>query len=428
MLVIAGCLYFISYFHRIAPSVMATDLMATFAITAASLGTLSAIYPYVFGVMGLPAGALADTLGPRRMLALGATTMAVGATVFGLAPSFGVAYGGRLLVGLGASVILISSLRLAAAWFSGDEFGLASGIIMTFGNVGGLAAAVPLAVGVETIGWRASFVVIAAVTLSLGIVSLLVLRDAPGPRGRDGSAGGGEGAAARRPAASLAATLRAVPGVVANARTWPPVLATAGVNGTLLTLVGLWGVPYLVDVHGYTRVEASASLSLGTLGIVVGAPLMGRLSDRWLRRRRLPFAASTGLYAIGWAALLVVSRPGVPGWLPALVFFGLGVSACGAFVLLWSCVREVNDPARVGVALGFGNTPIFFAFAFFQWLTGVVLDLGWAGATAGARRVYPVGAYHDMFALCLGLSVVAVMLACLVTETHCRNVWQPRGA
>lgn len=427
MLVIAGCLYFISYFHRIAPSVMATDLMATFAITAASLGTLTAIYPYVFAVMGLPAGALADTLGPRRTLALGATTMAVGATVFGLAPRFAVAYGGRLLVGLGASVILISSLRLAAAWFSGDEFALASGIVLTFGNLGGLAAAVPLAVSVERIGWRASFVVIAGVTLLLGIVSLLALRDAPRAGGRHRRAGT-EAAAARRPDASLAAALRAVPGIVANARTWPPVLATAGVNGTLLTLLGLWGVPYLVDVHGYTRVEASASLSLGTLGIVVGAPLMGRLSDRWLRRRRLPFAVSTGLYALGWAALLLVSRPGLPGWLPALVFFGLGVSACGAFVLLWSCVREVNDPACVGVALGFGNTPIFFTFAFFQWLTGLVLDLRWAGTIAGARRVYPVAAYQDMFALCLGVSLVAWILACLVTETYCRNVWEPRGA
>jgi sugar phosphate permease len=455
MLVLAGCLYFISYFHRIAPSVMATDLMAAFTITATVLGTLSAVYPYVFAVMGIPAGTLADTLGPRRTLALGAATMAVGATVFGLAPRFGVAYTGRLLVGLGASVILISSLRLAAAWFSGDEFALASGLVLTFGNLGGLAAAVPLAVSVERIGWRASFLVIAAVTLSLGVVALLAVRDAPGGGGPRRTAGPGSGArrrealapavgaagagAARTTAdadggalrggsdASLAAALRAIPGIVANPRTWPPVLATAGVNGTLLTLLGLWGVPYLVDVHGYTRVEASASLSFGTLGIVVAAPLVGRLSDRWLRRRRLPFAVSTALFALSWAGLLLVSRPGTPGWTLTLVFFGLGASACGAFVLLWSCVREVNDPARVGVALGFSNTPIFVTFALLQWLTGVVLDLGWAGAVAGGRRVYPLAAYQEMFALCLGLAVVATVLACFVTETYCANVWPATG-
>jgi len=71
---IFSAIYFWSYFHRIAPAVVAADLMATFRTTGAELGVLSAIYPYVFAVMAIPAGALADTLGPRRTVALGATT------------------------------------------------------------------------------------------------------------------------------------------------------------------------------------------------------------------------------------------------------------------------------------------------------------------------------------------------------------------
>ena len=39
-------LYIFSYFHRVAPVVVAGDLMQTFAIPAATLGTLIAIYPY----------------------------------------------------------------------------------------------------------------------------------------------------------------------------------------------------------------------------------------------------------------------------------------------------------------------------------------------------------------------------------------------
>jgi predicted MFS family arabinose efflux permease len=414
MLGVAGALYCISYFHRIAPSVMATDLMAAFAITAAALGTLTAIYPYVFAVMGVPAGTLADTLGPRRTLALGATTMAVGATVFALAPRFAIAYGGRLLVGLGASVILISGLRLAAAWFSGDEFALASGIVMTLGNIGGLAAALPLAVSVERIGWRASLLVIAAGTLLLGVLAAVALRDAPRPRPPRTA---GEGPP------SLAAALRAVPLIAANWPTWPPVLATAGVNATFVTLAGLWGVPYLIDVHGFTRVDASTCLSFGALGLVVGAPLMGRLSDRWLGRRRMPFVASGLLYAVLWAALVALSRPGAPAWALTAIFFGLGVASCGAFVLLWSCVREVNHPGRVGVALGFANTPIFAIFALVQWLSGAMLDARWAGAMAAGRRVYPAAAYRETFAVFAALAVVSFALACLVRETYCQNVW-----
>jgi MFS family permease len=148
--------------------VVAEDLMRAFAIPAAALGILAAIYPYVFAAMALPAGSLSDTLGQRWTLALGAITMSVGSALFGLAPLFGLALTGRLLVGLGASVILISYLRLAAEWFRPNEFGTVSGLSQTVGSLGGLVATTPLALLVEGIGWRGSFVTIGGVTLLLG--------------------------------------------------------------------------------------------------------------------------------------------------------------------------------------------------------------------------------------------------------------------
>src|SRR6267142_1578332 len=79
VLVIPAAIYFLSNFHRVAPAVVAADLMKAFSITAASLGALAAIYPYVFAVMALVGGSLVETLGPRLTIASGATTMALGA-------------------------------------------------------------------------------------------------------------------------------------------------------------------------------------------------------------------------------------------------------------------------------------------------------------------------------------------------------------
>ena len=212
ILLAPAAIYFFSYFHRVAPAVVAQDLMRAFSIPAASLGQLAAIYPYVFAVMALPAGSLADTLGPRWTLTLGAVMMGFGATLFGLAPVFGVAYAGRLLVGLGASVILISFLRLAAEWFRPDEFGTISGWSQTVGNVGALVASSPLALLVEAVGWRQSFVMIGVVTLLLALAAILFVRDRPEAMGlvpvNPGRADG--------IAPSFAETVRAIPGVLAN--------------------------------------------------------------------------------------------------------------------------------------------------------------------------------------------------------------------
>src|SRR3989442_8901469 len=145
VLVIPSAIYFVSHFHRIALGVVAQDLMRTFTITAASVGALAAIYPYVFVAMALVAGSLADTLGPRRTLGAGALAMGLGALVFGLAPSFAVVVLGRLVVSIGAAVILIAFPTLAPEWVPPRDFAATSGATQAVGHLGGVAAAGPLA-------------------------------------------------------------------------------------------------------------------------------------------------------------------------------------------------------------------------------------------------------------------------------------------
>jgi len=414
VLVVPAAIYFFSYFHRVAPAVVVSDLMRDFGITAAALGGLAAIYPYVFVAMALVAGSLADTLGPRRTLALGGAGMGIGAIVFGMAPVFGAAVAGRFLVGLGASVILIAMLSLAAEWFRPDEFGTISGWTQTVGNIGGLVAASPLALLVEAIGWRRSFVTIGLVTLALGALALVAVRDRPDSAG---------GPARRAPA--LREVVAAIPSVVGNPRTWPPILAAGGIYATLIAFQGLWGVPHLEQVYGLPRVRAAALVSLLAVGIVLGAPLVGWISDRF-HRRRLPMLISALLYTACWLPLVLPAlRP--PAALLGPLFLVMGFVSSG-LALVWSSVREVNDPARVGIAVGFCNAPIFLLFAVMQWVTGVILDARWTGATAGGARLYPDAAWQAAFGVCLLVALGGVVAAARVTETRCRNVWKPVGA
>jgi sugar phosphate permease len=417
VLVVPAALYFFSYFHRVAPAVVAADLMRAFAISAASLGSLVAIYPYVFVAMALVAGGLADTLGPRWTLALGGTTMGLGAALFGVAPTFAVAFAGRLLVGLGASVVLISWLSLAAAWFRPAEFGTVSGFTQAVGNVGALVASSPLALLVEAVGWRQTFVMIGALTVVLAGAVAVLVRDRP-------EALGLPPVTPARGASGVRATLAAIPGVVRNPRTWPPILAAGGVYVGLMTFMGLWGIPYLVQVHDLSRVEAASVVALAPAGLCVGSPLVGWLSDRWLERRRVPFVVCTLLFTTCWAPLLLPHdlRFSVGALAPFVFLMGFTASAVA---LVWPCVREVNNPAQVGLAVGFVNLPIFLAFAIMQWLTGVILDAHWAGLAAVGVRIYPVEGYQALFLLCLGISAAALAASWFITETRCRNVWQP---
>jgi sugar phosphate permease len=418
ILVVPALLYFLSYFHRVAPVVVAGDLMAAFAVSAAALGTLSAIYPYCFAAMGLPGGSLADVLGPRRTLTLGGLGMGGGAILFGLAPAFGVAFAGRLLVGVGASVMLIASLRLAAEWFRPDEFATVAGGAQSVGSLGALAGTTPLALLVEQIGWRHAFLAIGGATTLLAGVCFLLVRDRPEPgEAPPGGTGAGSGTAAP----GLREVIAGIPNVITNSRSWTAGLTTGGIYGGFAAFIGLWGVPYITQVHGLPRVQAANRVALAAVGLLVGAPLIGWLSDRVLERRRLPLVAVSALNVLAWLPLTLPATPIAAVWL-APVCFLIGLSA-SVVVLVFACIREVNDPRYVGVALGFHNLPAFISFGLAQWLTGVVLDRLWDGTLDAGVRVYSAGAYRAAFALCLALAVGAFLSACLVTETRCRNIW-----
>ncbi len=152
--------YTLSFFHRVAPAAISIELQAAFHTSATALGALAATYFYVYTVMQIPTGVLADTLGPRRIVCLGGLVAGVGAIIFGLAPTLLSASVGRLLVGLGVSVTFIALLKLNAVWFREREFATIAGLTVLLGNAGAIFAAAPLGWIVSIVSWRDVFVAI----------------------------------------------------------------------------------------------------------------------------------------------------------------------------------------------------------------------------------------------------------------------------
>jgi len=410
---VLALVYFFSYFHRIAPSVVAVDLMRAFQTSGTILGVLAAIYLYVFAAMGITAGLLVDRVGPKRVLLAGVVTLSAGSMTFGGAPALGVAYLGRFLVGLGASVILITALRILADWFAPDEFGTVTGLVYMMGNVGGLFAATPLAALVDRVGWRHSFVIVGLASLSLAALAGAVVRER-GAGAPSGTAG--------RPRSSLGDLLRAARAIAGNRHTWPPVLAATGINASYIAFAGLWGVPYLTQVYGMSRAEAARHMTAIALGLTLGSPAFGFLSDKILRRRRLTYAVAALGYTLTWVPLVAWDggRPPVQMLLP--LYFAFGFLSSG-IVVTWACTREVNPPEYAGIAIGIVNTPVFLGTGLLQSGVGVLLDGYWTGAMRAGVRLYAPEAYRAGFLVCLAVAGLAAGCALAIRETGCENRW-----
>jgi MFS family permease len=407
MWIIPAFLFLIGFFHRAAPGVIARDLMHEFEATGATVGLLAATYFYAYAGLMVPAGLLLDAFGARWVLVAGGLVMGGGSLLMAAAPAMPLLYVSRLLVGAGASVTFVGTLKIAAAWFPPAQFGLLAALSATVGVLGGLVSTLPLAVLVAHVGWRGAFAGVGVVTLVATGLCVLIVRDRP--------------AGAHDPA-MLAGTRSVMAGVAAvlrNPHTWPPFL----VFFCLYTVVGnqmLWMVPYLRDVYGLGLTDAAFYAMAISLALLVAGPLTGWASDRLVGRRKAVCATLSAAQCALW--VLFVGTLGSLA-LPVLhaLLFAMGL-ASGAFVLVWPIGREVNPPHLDGIAVAVVNFGGFLGAALTQGPIGAVLDARWTGALVEGARRYPVEAYRDAFAVCAAFVFAAVLLSLLMRETRGRNI------
>ncbi|MGH7407536.1 MAG: MFS transporter [Candidatus Methylomirabilales bacterium] len=397
----ATFLFLLVTFHRFALGVIAADLMAAFATAAVGLGGLASVYFYLYGLLQLPSGILADTWGPRRTLAASALLMTAGAFLFAAAPSLPVAYAGRVLVGLGVAPVLVNTLKLISAWFPARAFATMVGLTAMVGNLGGFLAGGPFALLVAAVGWRVGFATVAAITAALGAALLLAVRDRPAQ-------------VAVRPAAVAPAFWPATAALLQDGRIWLPLMTKMGLDMAFFAFFVVWGVPFLTQTAGVSPTVAGFYLSFGALGFMLGGPVLGFLSDRVTRDRRRPILLSTLAHTALWAVLLG-SAPLRPGPGLAALMAGLGFTAAGLLLCL-ACARDLSSPETMGVATALVNGGGFFGAAVLQIVLGAILDSRWEGAMVAGARVYPLAAYLKAFSLCLIIMLGTCLAAFFIRE------------
>lgn len=416
VLVVLG--YMLAYFHRMAPASIATDLQRAFNASGAALGALSASYFYIYMAMQIPVGIMADTLGVRRIVAVGCAIAGAGSLIFAGADTLAMASVGRFAVGLGVSFMFISVMKLNSVWFHDRHFGTVGGLSLFLGNLGAVLAAAPLTWLVAQTSWRNVFTGVGIYSLLLALLVWVLVRSHPGEAGLptmrelDGEAA--------HPA-HVGHWFDGLITVAKNRATWPGFWPNLGIGGTFFAFAGLWAVPYLRDVYGMHKAEASAYTTVLLMSFAVTSLLVGVLSDR-IGKRRPVIMGFLSLYVLCWMPIAFVIP--LSSTLNYVLFMLMGVGAAG-FTLTWACVKEVNPPALSGMATSLINTGAFLGAGILQPLVGWVMDRGWDGKLLEGARVYAAHNYQAGLSIMLGFAVVGLWGAWSIRETHCHYVKLP---
>ena len=399
---IAALAFGYAFFHRVAPSVMVSDLMSEFAIGGAMLGTLSALYFYPYVLMQVPLGVLIDRFGTRILLGSALTIAGLGSILFATTDSLNGAYAGRILIGIGSAVGFLGSLALAARWFPRNRFAFLSGLVMFFGMGSGMLAQAPLAYFVEQFGWRSSMWSLGVAGLLLAAAAFLIVRNSPGATGQSASSGA-QSWREMRQGLRVGLTSREV---------WKIALVAAAMSGPMLTIGGLWGTPYLMVAYGLERPQAAFLVSLLLLGWAIGAPASGWLSD-WTARRKEMLVVGSLLLAASLS--VIVFFPNLPLWLCVAMLIGTGLFGAGMSTS-FALVRSVAPPEIAGTVTGIVNAMTVASGAALQPLVGLVLDLSWDGTMTAGSRIYRTEDYRLAFGLVLASAVIGLITAIMLRD------------
>lgn len=392
---------------------------------AISLSWVVNAYLLPLSALLLLGGALGDQFGRRRLLLIGVGLFAVASGLCALAPSFPLLLAGRLVQGVGAALLMPNSLAILGATFGGEARGRAVG---TWAAVGAAAGAIgPLLGGwlIDTVGWRAIFLVNLPIAAGAMVACALFVRAPADPDPQPLDLGGA--ALASLGLAALTWGLTEVTGAMGQTATSVGVLIVGGlgvaaflwverrrgeaammplglfgsrtfVGLTVLTflLYGALGgllvlLPFvLIETSGYSATAAGAALLPLPIVLSFASPIMGglagRIGPRW------PLTIGPVVVAVG---CLLAMRIGGPGtyWtttLPALLVISIGMA--GAVAPLTTAVLASVDARHTGVASGFNSAVARTGGLIATALLGVVLAARGAHLIVLYRTATMVGA------------------------------------
>ncbi len=397
-----GALYFsYAFVQRVSPSVMTSELMRDFGVGGTLLGMLSAFYFYTYAAIQLPVGMLTDRFGPRKLMSFALILCALATIGFALSPNLLSAIALRALIGASVAFAFVGTMAIAGYWFHHNRNAFLAGILQTLGMLGAVFAQAPLRSVVETIGWRNTMHILGAIA---AILALLIYFGVP-KRTRD-----------QRQVVSYSIR-KAFKSVAWNRQTWLCAMIGFGLCATMLSFSGLWAVPWLTSVHGYTPTKASAMASTLFLGWAIAAPLVGWISDQIGRRNILPQIGAAVSILVFYA--IVYRTPESEFFLVLLIFlcgiFGSSVTVC------FTVVREHNHARYASTGLGLMNMFVVGSGAVMQPTIGWLLDLNWKGVMLDGARIYDAKAYEIGFSSLLVVMTFALISTFMLKETYCRS-------
>ncbi len=384
-ILLCGAFLFYKYILQVYPSIITEQLMREYHLSGAGLGNLAATFYYSYMIAQLFVGVLLDKYSTRLLTSIAIFGCAVGILLFALTHNLLVAQLSRALMGIGVAFATVAYMKVAAMWFSPRRYAFIAGLLASAAMAGAVFSQAPLTMCMNALGWRPCLFLVSLTGFALAVAFFIWVRDK------------------KTSVAQIGAheiSLQDISEVFKNKKNWLLTFYSGLAFSPVAVFGGLWGNPFLVEAYHINKTMAASLVSLVFLGLGVGSPLLGMLSDHLGERRHVMFYSTlTSCVCIALVLYCHALPLSVVSFL--LFLFGFGI---GAFMLVFAIGKELNDIRLTATVIAMINASEALLDAITEPSIGKLLDFTWNGSIVNGVHHFSLHSYY------VGLSVLPLYL------------------
>jgi MFS family permease len=326
----------LNFYDRHVPGALVEPIRKEFHLNDTQIGLLGSIFIWLYAIVGVPIGRLADTWSRKKLLSLGIVVWASLTAMAAFAHTYPMLLFTRLGLGVGEATCAPSATSWLGDIFPPDKRSRALAIFMLgipIGGALGYTLSGPIA---QAHGWRAAMI-LAALPAVLLVPLLLML-----PEPERGASETRKEVAATSPWAVLR-----IPTL------WWIILSGAFVNFCLYVIATFYPA-FFSRVHHLSVANAGVAMGiLYLIGGIGGGLIAGHLGDSIVRRRkdgRLRIAAFAAVLAAPLCWIGVKQTEG--SFLVAATFLMLGYACLNMYYgLVYSSIQDIVSPQQRGFTM-----------------------------------------------------------------------------
>ena len=403
---LAAVFYAYDFLLRVQPNILVNQLLNFYDTNAAGIGTLYAAYYWVYTPLQIPAGLIVDRYSTRFVLTVSAFLCALGALLFAEVNFYTIALIARLLMGFGSAFAFIGALKLAALWLPQRHFAAFSGLATALGTVGALATNAILPIWIASLGWQQAVLLTGYIGIVIAFLIFITVRNKPNKI-----------QALPHEFKSWGHAFSRLWFIAKQWEFWINGLIGCFLFLPITVLAGLWGTIFLEKAYAMTPQHAALADAIIFVGMSVGGPIAGWVSDH-MGRRKMPLYFGAFFSACLLFTLLYehnISNITLYGVLFCLGFF------TGPQVLVFALGKEISPPRTTGTSAAFTNFLVTIGALIFAPLVGYLMVHFWQGKlTVTGTPFYTLNTFRKALLVLPTSSIVAFILLLFIPETYCK--------